>query len=98
MRIEESYGIGHVILEDYAADGVDGAWNIDFQLPEIALPAALEIQRIARSIGDRLNVQKQPVVRAARSRIVDGNGAIDAVELALKCDLDLLDYGGRTVG
>ena len=83
------------VVDLHRARGVDGVRDIDFQIAVVAGSFGFVLQLLSGAVGDGGDIQKQGVVRASRAGIFDRDGAMNAVPLADKDELDaLLNQGG----
>ena len=72
-------GVGDGVLDGDGLNGIIGVGDVDFEFAVMAHAAGIEFEAVADCVGDIFHGEKQGVVQALRSTILDGNGAIQAV-------------------
>ncbi len=101
VKLVVVFEITDAVADDVAdlhrARGVHRVRDVDFQIAIAAGSLGLVLQLLAGAVGDRRDIQKQRVVRAARAGILDRDGAVNAVPLADEDEIDALLHQCRAV-
>ena len=78
--------------------GVDRVGDVDFQIAVGAGLTGIVFELVSVFVGDADDVEKESVVGAVGSGILDGNGAVNAVPLADESEGDFLADQGGAIG
>ena len=98
VAIEEADAVANGVVDVDDARRVDRVGNIDFQIAIGAGLAGIVLQLVSVFVGDARDIEKERVVGAVRSGILDRNGAVNAVPLADESQGDFFADQGRAIG
>ena len=95
--IEEADAVANLVIDVDDARGVDRAGNVDLQIAVGSGLARIVLQLVSVFVGDAQDIEKERVVGALGSGILDRNGAVNAVPLADESECDFFADQGRAI-
>src|SRR5689334_9920813 len=90
--LEMTYGVLYRVRDFYSSRIVDRTRYVDFEISIAAGSLGFVTKAVSIPITHRLYIEKQRVIRSARTGILHRNNAMDAMPFADKHQVDVLDH------
>jgi hypothetical protein len=88
ILIEEPSRVANRVIDVDGFRGIDRIGNIDFQVAVSTRGAGIIFQCSAGVVHDAVHLQEERVIGAVRTGILERNGAMDSVPLAIEDEID----------